>query len=182
MARRYELPYRGSGSLNTSKLADAQAAYETMWSLWPAMMGDTNFIMHATGWLEGGLTIGLEKMIIDMENIAMAQHFFQDVEISEETLALDMIAEVGPGGHHFGTAHTQARYKTAFYPQFIGDRQNYENWRINGAEDAATRANKIWKQLLKEYQEPPMDLSTKEALQAYVDRRERELEGVELYG
>jgi trimethylamine--corrinoid protein Co-methyltransferase len=114
MARRYGLPYRNSGSLNTSKSPDAQAVYETMWAIWPAVLAHSNFIMHAVGWLEGGLTVSYEKMIIDMESLAMFQHFFQEVEISDETLALDMIAEVGPGGHHLGTPLSQARYQTEF--------------------------------------------------------------------
>lgn len=180
-ARRYNLPYRGSGSLNTSKTPDAQAAYETMWTIWPAVMAHTNFVMHSVGWLEGGLTVSYEKIIIDMENLAMFSHFFQGVEISDETLALDMIAQVGPGGHHFGTPHTQARYSTEFYPEFLGDRQNYELWVENGAEDAAKRANKIWKQLLREYETPPMDAATQEALADFVARRQHELTGVELY-
>ena len=181
LARYYNVPYRGSGTLNTAKVPDAQAAYETMWSMWPAVMAHTNFINHATGWLEGGLTVSYEKIIIDMENLAMFQHFLQGVEISDETLALDMIAEVEPGGHHFGTAHTQARYSTEFYPQPLSDRQNYETWVQNGVKDVATRANKIWKQLLAEYEAPPIDEAIKEELKAYVERREQELEGVSLY-
>ncbi|MCA9973028.1 MAG: trimethylamine methyltransferase family protein [Anaerolineales bacterium] len=181
MARRYNLPYRGSGSLNTAKAPDAQAAYETMWATWPAVLAHTNFIMHAVGWLEAGLTVSYEKIIIDMENLAMFQHFFGDVEISDETLALDMMAEVGPGGHHLGTAHTAARYATEFYSSFLADRQNYEAWQQNGAEDTAVRANKIWKQLLDAYEEPPLDDAIREALEDFVARRERELEGVDLY-
>ncbi|MGB0386913.1 MAG: trimethylamine methyltransferase family protein [Ardenticatenaceae bacterium] len=103
------------------------------------------------------------------------------MEISDDTLALDMIAEVGPGGHHFGTSHTQARYQTEFYPQFLGDRQNYETWQLQGAADAAQRANKIWKDLLKSYEPPPMDEAIHEELNAFVDRRMIELDGVELY-
>jgi len=181
MARRYNLPFRGSGSLNTAKVPDAQAAYETMWSLWPAVMAHTNFIMHAVGWLEGGLTVSMEKVIIDMENLAMFQHFFEDVEISDETLALDMMAEVGPGGHHFGTLHTQARYSTEFYAPFLSDRQNYDTWQTKGGEDAATRANKIWKQVLQAYEAPPIDETIRAELADFVARRERELAGVELY-
>lgn len=181
LARRYRLPYRGSGSLNTSKAPDAQAAYETMWTLWPAVLAHTNFIMHSVGWLEAGLTASYEKIIIDMESLAMYSHFFQGVEISDETLALDMIAAVGPGGHHFGTSHTQERYSTEFYAPFLSDRQNYETWEINGAQDAATRANKIWKQLLNDYTPPAMDPALREALDEFVQRRKRELQGVNLY-
>jgi trimethylamine--corrinoid protein Co-methyltransferase len=181
LARRYNLPYRGSGSLNTSKAPDAQSAYETMWTLWPAILAHTNFVMHAVGWLDGGLTVSYEKVVIDMENLAMFQHFLGGLEISPATLALDMIAQVPPGGHHFGTPHTQERYATEFYGPFLADRQNFENWEISGGLDTAQRANKIWKQLLEEYEAPPIDESIKEALEEFVERRERELTGVELY-
>ena len=180
-ARFYNVPYRGSGSLNTAKAPDAQAAYETMWTIWPAIMAHTNFVMHAVGWLEAGLTASYEKIIIDMENLAMFQHFLRGVEISDATLALDMMAEVGPGGHHFGTSHTQSRYSTEFYAHFLGDRQDHETWALNGAEDAATRANKIWKRLLDDYEAPAIDSTIREELWAFVQRRERELAGVELY-
>jgi len=181
LARRYNLPYRGSGSMNTSKVPDAQAAYETMWSIWPAVLAHTNFVMHAAGWLEGGLTVSYEKFILDIENLAMFQHFLQGLEISDETLALDMIAEIGPGGHHFGTAHTQARFATEFYQPFTADRLNFETWQDGGSFDAAMRANLLWKELLTQYEPPPIDPGMKEEIEAYVERRERELAGVELY-
>jgi trimethylamine--corrinoid protein Co-methyltransferase len=181
LARRYGLPYRGSGSLNTSKVPDAQAAWETMWTTWPAVLAHTNFIMHAVGWLDGGLTVSYEKIVIDMESLAMFQHFLGGLEISDETLALDSIAAVPPGGHHFGTPHTQARYATEFYAPILADRRNYETWLQDGAPDAAQRANRVWKQLLAEYEPPPLDPAVREGLLEYVERRERELTGVELY-
>ncbi|MCB0214613.1 MAG: trimethylamine methyltransferase family protein, partial [Anaerolineae bacterium] len=99
----------------------------------------------------------------------------------DDTLALDMIKEVGPGGHHLGTPHTQARFKTEYYTPFLADRQNYESWQLSGVGDAAQRANKIWKQVLKVYEPPPLDESIREALDDFVARREKELDGVELY-
>ncbi len=181
LARRYGLPYRGSGSLNTAKSADAQAAYETMWSIWPAVLAGTNFVMHAVGWLEGGLTASFEKFIIDAENLGMFHHFLAGLEISDETLALDMIAEVGPGGHHFGTPHTQARFQTEFYQPILSDRLNFDTWAEAGRFDAAQRAHLIWKELLAQYEAPPIDPGVKEALLDYVARREQELAGQELY-
>jgi trimethylamine--corrinoid protein Co-methyltransferase len=181
MARRYGLPYRNSGSLNTSNVPDAQAAYETMWAIWPAVLAHANLIMHSVGWLEGGLTVGYEKIVIDMENIAMLQHFFQEVEVSDETLALDMIDAVGPGGHHLGTPHTQARFRSEFYSPIISDRQNHESWLQSGVGDAAQRANTIWKQILKTYERPSLDVAIKEAVEEFVVRREQELDGVDLY-
>jgi trimethylamine--corrinoid protein Co-methyltransferase len=181
LARYYGLPYRGSGSLTTSKLPDAQAAWETMWTLWPAVLSHNNLIMHAAGWLEGGLTASGEKFIIDLESLAMFQHFLNGFEINDDTLALDMIAEVGPGGHHFGTPHTQARYSTEFYNSFLTDRQGYENWVAAGSQDAAQRAHAVWKDLLAHYEQPPLDPGIQAALADFVKRREKELEGVNLY-
>jgi trimethylamine--corrinoid protein Co-methyltransferase len=181
LARRYKLPYRGSGSLNTSKVPDAQAAYETMWTIWPAVLSHTNFVMHAVGWLEGGLTVSYEKIIIDAESLAMFQHFLNGFTIDDDTLALDMIEEVGPGGHHFGTPHTQARFSTEFYETFLGDRLGYETWAAAGSWDAAQRANLLWKEVLEHYEPPPLDPAIKEALDDYVARREKELEGRSLY-
>ena len=181
LARRYALPYRGSGSLTTSKLADAQAAYETQWTLWPAVLAHTNLIMHAVGWLEGGLTASFEKFIIDAESLAMFFHFLQGFTIDDDTLALDMIAEVGPGGHHFGTPHTQARFSTEFYATFMADRLGYETWLAAGGQDAARRANTLWKELLAQYEAPPLEAGAREALDDYVARRSLELEGKNLY-
>ena len=182
LARRYNLPYRGSGSLNTAKTPDAQAAYETMWTMWPVVLSHANFVMHSAGWLDGGLTASFEKFIIDVENLAMFQHFLGGLEINDDTLALDMIAEVGPGGHHFGTTHTQARFSTEFYQPFLADRLPYDTWKEAGSFDTAQRANLLWKELLKRYEAPPIDPGLKQAIEEYVKRRERDLEGVELYG
>ncbi|MBP7692340.1 MAG: trimethylamine methyltransferase family protein, partial [Anaerolineales bacterium] len=182
LARRYRLPYRGSGSLNTSKQPDAQAVAETLWTTWPAVLAHTNFIMHSTGWLEGGLCASYEKFIIDLESVAMFCHFLGGFTISPETLALDMIAEVGPGGHHFGTAHTQARFSTEFYQPFLADRQNYETWLAAGGRDAAQRANAVWKDLLARYEPPPLEAGVREAVLDYAERRARDLAGQNLYG
>jgi trimethylamine--corrinoid protein Co-methyltransferase len=181
LARRYNLPYRGSGTLNTSKVPDAESVWETMWSLWPAILSHTNFIMHSTGWLEGGLTASYEKFIIDVENLAMFYQFLQGFEISDETLALESIAEVGPGGHHFGTAHTQARYTTEFYQSALSDRLSYENWVVAGSQDAAQRAYHIWKDLIANYEQPSLEEGIAQGLREYVEKRERELEGKSLY-
>jgi trimethylamine--corrinoid protein Co-methyltransferase len=181
LARYYHLPYRGSGSLTNAKTPDAQAAYETLWNLWPAVLAHTNLIMHAVGWLDTGLTASYEKFIIDAENLAMFYHFLNGFVIDDETLALDMIAAVGPGGHHFGTPHTQARYSSEFYQSFLSDRLGYETWASAGSWDTVKRAHLIWQEMLAHYEPPPLDPAIQEALQDYVARRERELAGKNLY-
>lgn len=181
LARFYKLPYRGSGGLTTAKTPDAQAAYESLWSLWPAVLGHTNLLMHAVGWLDGGLTASYEKFVIDLENLAMFQHFLAGFALDDDSLALAMIAEVGPGGHHFGTPHTQVRYRTEFYRSLLSDRAPYESWLEAGSPDAAQRANTIWKGMLAAYEAPPLDAGICAALDDFVARRTRELAGVNLY-
>lgn len=181
MARYYRLPYRGSGTLTTAKVADAQAATETQWSIWPCVLAHTNFVMHAVGWLESGLTASLEKFVMDVEHLAMFQHFLQEIDISDDALALDFISQIGPGGHHLGTEHTKARYTNAFYQPFLADRLAYETWELAGRFDAPMRANLLWKELLAAYEPPPLADDKREALAAFIARRKRELAGVELY-
>ena len=171
LARHYTLPYRGSGGLNNSKLPDAQAAYETQMTLWPAVLAHANVILHSAGWLEAGLVCSLEKFILDVEGLAMMHHFLSGFEINDETLAIESIAEVGPGGHHFGTDHTMARYRTAFYQPVVSDRSNYDAWQEKGASDAAQRAHRVARQLLAAYEPPSVNKAVEEELTAYVARR-----------
>ena len=181
LARHYGLPTRGSGGLTSSQTADAQSASEGLWSLWPAVLAGTDLIMHAAGWLDGGLTVSFEKFVLDLENLAMFQHFLAGFAVDDDALALAAIAEVGPGGHHLGTDHTQARYRAAFFPTTLADRQGHDAWLAAGGQDAAQRANAVWKAILAAYEPPPLDPGVAEALDDYVARRERELAGVHLY-
>jgi trimethylamine--corrinoid protein Co-methyltransferase len=174
LARRYNLPYRSSGVAN-SKTADAQAGYEAMMSLWPVMLAHANYVLHAAGWLDAGLTAGYEKFVIDVELLQMLDAFMQGVTVDTTTLALDAIDEVGPGGHHFGSAHTMERYRSEFYRPMISDWQNYGNWLEQGALTAADRAYQKWNEVLANYQPPPLDPAIAEELQAYVERRHREI-------
>jgi trimethylamine---corrinoid protein Co-methyltransferase len=176
LARFYGVPYRGSGGLNTSKVPDAQAAYETQMSLWPNVLAHTNYVMHAAGWLEGGLVCSYEKFILDVEGLAMMQKLFEPIEINDETLALDMMAEVGPGGHHFGTSHTLARFEHAFHRSAVTDRLNIGQWIEQGSRDAAQRAHTVWKSLLAAYEKPPIDPAIEESLRDYMERRKAEPE------
>jgi trimethylamine--corrinoid protein Co-methyltransferase len=181
LARRYGLPYRGSGSLTNAKMPAAQAAYESMWTLWPAVLGHTNMIMHAVAWLDAGLTASYEKFMLDVEMLAMFNHFLAGFKIDDDTLALEMMAAVGPGGHHLDTPHTAARCRTEFYPSLLADRRNYESWLSSGAEDMTQRAHRMWQEWLNCYHPPPLDPAIDDALQSYVNRRERELANKNLY-
>jgi trimethylamine--corrinoid protein Co-methyltransferase len=139
--------------------------------MWGAIMGHANLVYHAAGWIESGLTASFEKLIVDAEMLQMMAEFLRPIEVNEGELALDAIAEVEPGGHHFGTAHTLERYETAFYSPMLSTRQNFETWQEAGSEDATRRANRIWKTMLGEYQQPPLDPAIAEQLADYVARR-----------
>jgi trimethylamine--corrinoid protein Co-methyltransferase len=160
--------------VTSSNVVDAQSTYESAMSLWAAISGGANIIVHAAGWLEGGLTASFEKLIVDAEMLQMMAEYLRPIEVTPETLALDAIAEAGPGGHFFGVQHTMSRYQTAFYQPFLSERRNFEAWQEAGAEDAQRRANRIWKMLLENYQQPSLDVAIDEELQAYVDRRKAE--------
>ncbi|MEM7126631.1 MAG: trimethylamine methyltransferase family protein [Chloroflexota bacterium] len=181
LARYYGVPYRGSGSLNTANSVDAQAAYESMWTLWPAVQAHANIIVHAAGWLESGLTVSYEKLIIDCENLAMMQHFLGNINWSDDAFLLDMIQKVGPGGHHFATPHTQANYRTAFFDGTLADRSNYERWLDGGEKDIVQRAAERWQAILRDFEAPKLHESVQEELEGFVERRTQELQGVSLY-
>ena len=173
LARRYGLPYRSSNVCAANAL-DAQAAYESVFSLWGAILGGVNLLMHGAGWMEGGLHAGFEKMILDAELLQMVSAFLDPIVVDEDTLGLDAIREVGPGGHFFGAAHTQARYRTAFHKPMISDWRNYETWQEAGSPEAAGKANRIFKELLAAYQPPAIDVAVEEELAAFVARRTAE--------
>lgn len=173
LARRYNLPLRSSAP-TASNCVDAQAAYETQMSLWGAVAGGANLVLHAAGWLEGGLVASAEKFIIDIEVLQMFAELMCPVPVDEESIGLDAIRDVGPGGHFFGTQHTLDRFETAFYAPLVSDWRNFETWRDDGAIDAATRANKVFKEVIATYEPPPLDPGRLEAIDAFVAHRTAE--------
>jgi trimethylamine--corrinoid protein Co-methyltransferase len=173
LARRYGVPYRTS-NVCAANTVDAQAAYESVFSLWGAITGGANFILHGAGWLEGGLSCSYEKTILDIDLLQMVAEFLAPLDLSDEALAVDAIRDVGPGGHFFGTPHTQSRYKTAFYSPILSDWRNYETWSEAGSPTAIERANRIWKERLAAYEAPPMDPAIREELDDFVERRKAE--------
>jgi trimethylamine--corrinoid protein Co-methyltransferase len=173
LARRYGLPWRSSNA-TASNAPDAQAVYEAQMSLWGALMGGSNLLMHGAGWLEGGLTASFEKFIIDVEMLRMFAALFEPVPCNDAELALEAVREVGPGGHYFGCAHTLERYEHAFYAPMLSDWRNHGSWQEDGAVDATRRAHRLYKQALAEFVPPPMDPAVGEELDAFVVRRTRE--------
>jgi trimethylamine--corrinoid protein Co-methyltransferase len=170
MARRYRLPYRTS-STNAANSVDAQAAYETVFSLWAAIMGGGNIIQHAAGWLEGGLVASYEKFALDVDLLQMLQEFLKPVTVDDDEMAFSAMEEVGPGGHFFGAQHTLQRYATAFYQPLISDWRNYPTWVAAGSPTAERKANALWKQALAEYTLPDLDPARLGEIDAFVARR-----------
>ncbi|XDA97415.1 trimethylamine methyltransferase family protein [Sulfitobacter sp. LCG007] len=170
LARRIGVPFRSSNVCAANEV-DAQAAYESQMALWGALMGGAHLLEHAAGWLHGGLTASFEKLILDAEMLQMMQEYFRPLDVSTETLALDAIGDVGHGGHFFGTEHTMARYETAFYEPLLSNWENHPQWLEHGGVQARERANTVWKQLLREYEQPPLDQAIADELDAYVARR-----------
>ncbi len=173
MARHYALPYRSS-IVNAANWPDAQATYESAMSLWATVQGHTNMVMHSFGWMEGGLSASFEKIAIDLEMVQTMIKALEPVDFSEPELAVDAIADVGPGGHFFGTRHTLERYETAFYEPVLSDWRNFETWKSDGAIDTTRRAARVWRQLLDEYETPDMDPGIAEELTAFIRRRKQE--------
>jgi trimethylamine--corrinoid protein Co-methyltransferase len=174
LARRVGLPHRSS-NVTGSAVVDAQAAYESQMSIWGAVLGGASLLYQGAGWLEGGLTASFEKLILDAEMLQQVARLLQPIVVNDDELGVDAIAEVGPGGHFFGSAHTLARYETAFYQPFLSDWRNFETWQQDGSRTATERANGIWKQLLAEYVPPPLDPGVAEALDEFIERRRRDI-------
>jgi trimethylamine--corrinoid protein Co-methyltransferase len=174
LARRYRLPYRTSNA-SASNAADAQGAYETEMSLWGAILGHGNLVYHAAGWQEGGLTASFEKLVLDVEMLQMMVEFLKPIVVNEQELGFDAIKGVASGGHFFGEPHTMERYEHAFYRPLVSNWQNYENWQLGGSKDATQRATDLWKQALKEYEEPAMDPAIRDELGAYVEQRRADI-------
>lgn len=171
LARRLGVPFRSGGNLCASKIPDAQAAYESAATFQPTVLAGVNFVLHAAGWLEGGLTIGYEKFVLDADQCGMAATFVKGVDLSENGQGLDAIRANGPGVHFLGNPHTLANFETAFYRAETANYDSFEQWEEAGALDAAQRANAIWKRMLAEYEPPPLDPGVDEALVDYIARR-----------
>ena len=171
LARRLNLPFRSGGGLCGSKLPDAQAAYETANTLNAALLGGVNFMLHACGWLEGGLVASFEKFVLDADQLGILHSVAQGVDISENGQAMDAIREVGPGGHYLGCAHTQANFKDAFWRSDVLDYRPFETWADSGAPDSQALASARVKRMLDEYVAPPLDEGIAEGLRDYIARR-----------
>jgi trimethylamine--corrinoid protein Co-methyltransferase len=171
LVRRLGLPYRSAGAFCGSKLPDAQAAYESANSLNMGLLAGVNFMLHACGWLEGGLVASYEKFVMDADQLGILHHFARGVDLSENGQAMDAIREVGPGGHFLGCAHTQANFKDAFWRTDLLDYKPFETWEEEGARDSQALASLRVQRLLETYRQPALDEGIRESLDDYVARK-----------
>ncbi len=175
MARRVGLPLRCGGSLTASKIEDAQAAYESADSMQSTVLAGANFVLHAAGWMEGGLCTGFEKLVMDADRLGGYQKLLGGLDTSDEAMARDAYEEVEPAGHFLGCGHTMRNYQTAFYEPKLSDSENVESWEESGEKDMRRRAYEKWNAMLDAYEAPALDADTDEALQDYITRRKREI-------
>lgn len=173
LTRRYNVPYRSSG-VNAANALDAQAAYESVFSLWGAIMGGAHMLIHAVGWMEAGLRASFEKMILDADLCAMVMRFMEPIDFTEGGLALDAVRDVGPGGHFFGTPHTLERFRDAFYKPLLSDWRNYETWDEAGRPEAKQKMVELVDVFMSSYEEPPIDPAVRGELEDFVERRRAE--------
>jgi trimethylamine--corrinoid protein Co-methyltransferase len=171
LARRLGIPLRCGGNLCASKVPDAQAAYESASSLWPAFLAGANFVLHAAGWLEAGLVMSYEKFVMDAEQCGAFHVVGRGLTLDENGFAMDAFQEVGPGTHFLGSAHTMRNYETAFFDFELSDNNSFEQWSQEGARDIVRRANQKWKAMLAAYEQPVLDPAVNEALLAFIDQR-----------
>ncbi len=175
LVRRLGLPYRSAGAFCGSKLPDAQAGYESANSLNMGLMAGVNFMLHACGWLEGGLVSSYEKFVMDADQLGGLHHLAKGIITDENGQGMDAIREVGPGGHYLGCEHTQANFKSAFWRTDLLDYKPFETWDEEGARDTQALASVRVKKMLADYQQPELEPGKQEALEAFVARRKAEM-------
>jgi len=175
LARRLNVPFRSGGSLTASKTADAQAAYESANTILPTVMGGVNFVLHAAGWMEGGLVADYAKLLLDADQLTMMQNLVDGIDVSENGQAMDALRETGPGQHFLGSSHTQANFESAFWRSELADNNTFEQWSSEGRVESAARARLRVREMLDAYEAPALDPAIDEALQAFIAKRMEEL-------
>jgi trimethylamine--corrinoid protein Co-methyltransferase len=170
LARRVGLPLRCAGAFTASKIADGQAMAESTMSMMSAILCGTNFVLHSAGWLEGGLSMGYEKFVMDADFCGALHRWLEGVSLDPDEFALDGFHELGPGKHFFSAQHTLRHYETAFYDSPTADNNSFEQWRDAGESRTEQRAAQIVATTLAEYEAPPLDESIDEALRDFIER------------
>ena len=175
LTRRLNVPLRCGGSLTASKLPDAQSAAESADSMLSTVLGGANFVLHAAGWLEGGLVSGYEKLVQDADRLGGYQVMLGGLPIDDNALAQSAYREVEPSGHFLGCGHTMSNYETAYYDAKLSNSESFEQWEDQGSKDSARRAYERWNQILDEYEAPAIDEAKDEAVREFIQRRKSEI-------
>ena len=169
LCKYYQIPCRISGALSDSKMMDSQAAYESAITLMMAQMAGGNFILHAAGIIDTYSTTSFEKLIVDDEIIGYLRRINQGVTVNEETLAYDVIEEVGPRGIFLTHDHTLDNFRDEFYRPRLSNRQTYDQWHREGCTPIEKVANAKWKQIVADYGEPTLPADVDADLRKYIE-------------
>ncbi len=164
LAHRYGLPIFGLTGCSDSKLPDQQAAAEAAFSILLESLAGAQ-MAHDVGYLDSGMTNSIEQVVICDELIGYTKHFMGEVEVNDETLALDVIHKIGPDGDFVSSVHTRRHYKQDWYPQLF-ERRNYEGWRNTGAKTLRERAQEKALDILQNHKPEPLAAE----VQAQLDR------------
>jgi len=173
MARLLGLPWRSAAG-PAAHMNDVQAANATQLGLWGCLLAGATVVIHAAGWLEGGLTVSLEKLVTDAEVLNMVAELCGGTRAGVEEIGFAALAEVAPSGHFFATTQTMARYDTEFYEPMVHDYANFGTWEERGAVDCNARATAVWERILAADHRPDVDPARLEELRAFIARRSDE--------
>ncbi len=169
MARHYGVPHRAIANCATSKSADMQAAYDSMWGLFPSFLAGAQWITMAGGMMEGTLGVGYAKTVIDFEQLDAFYHFCQGCRFDDLDEIFETIKDVGPGGHFLGAAHTRKADLFIFPSQ---NNVTYEQWDVEGRQDSEQVGLAKAKRWLARYEEPGIDPALDQTLLAFIAERE----------
>jgi trimethylamine--corrinoid protein Co-methyltransferase len=170
LARFYQLPCRSGGSITDSHTADIRAGYESSFNLLTAINSGVDFMLHSAGILSSYLAFSFEKFVLDDDRCGLARRYRRGLTVDADTLAYDVIAKVGPGGHFLMEDHTFDRCRTEFWQSEVNSRDDLATWEQTGAVDTLSLARARWQMLVAEHQDPPLDGVTARQLKAYVDK------------
>ena len=175
LARRVGVPFRSGGQFTSSKAPDAQSAYESAHTLLPTVQAGVNFVLHAAGWIEGGLAISMEKLILDADQLGAMNVYAKGVDMSENGQSMEAFRTNEHGQHFLGNAHTLANFESAFYRYEMTDDNSFEQWSDEGAKTSADRANERWKQMLSDYTAPELDDAADAEMLTFIEKRKGEM-------
>jgi trimethylamine--corrinoid protein Co-methyltransferase len=154
IGRWYEMPTWGYAGCTDAKTMDEQAAAEALLSVMMAKLTGANLI-HDVGYVESGLTYSYEMIVLTDELVTLADQLMKGIEVSPDTMMLDEIHQVGPGGHYMATEETLKRFRGFWYPNLL-DRQRREQWVAGGSVPLHQRLNERVREIIREHEPKPL--------------------------